>query len=519
MSSMGNSELKNCRLIINWDTANMWNPLLCYAQRQRELDAEGVKTVLEQIVDEHAKAQIDRIVHCGFVLPWGTVPPGFQSFDRLAPDAVESSLYRGLFDPETETGIRHLEEAGYDFFRVLLDRAHKKRMQFLIGMRMNDRHRGSTTAPFYGARPEWRTTEPPPAMDYKHEGLRRTVLAVAEESLERYDADGIELDWMRWCHAFNPSEAQQNASLLTDFTAKMRALLDRAAKNRKRDKLLLGVRVPQTIEECRILGFDVEAWVQHGLADYICPSDFAMTDLNTRTEQFTALTEGTSCRVYPSVHPQYTDFTFRPTPTGEKPICHTVESYRAAAKNFYAFGADGVSAYNYQDPWVVSSAEWPRALFHLTSLRSPREVAQGDRHYRYYPTSPILAPGFPHEVADKHEKTVLDRDAGEPAGSLSFRMAEDLRGTNLSATLAFKVAGLADGDEIQVSLNGSAIPAPRFERILDDDRRPVFHLYRTSLDWPPARFGDNELLLRLTKSGGAEELIVQEIEVLVRDRA
>ena len=119
----------------------------------------------------------------------------------------------------------------------------------------------------------------------------------------------------------------------------------------------------------------------------------------------------------------------------------------------------------------------------------------------------------------KHEKIVLDREAGEPAGSLSFRMAEDLRDTNLSATLAFKVAGMADGDEIQVFLNGSAIPAPRFERILDDDSRPAFHLYRTSLDSPPATFGDNELLLRLTRSAGAEKLIVQEIEVLVRDRA
>ena len=35
------------------------------------------------------------------------------------------------------------------------------------------------------------------------------MLAVAEESLERNDADRIELDWMGWCHAFNPSEAQQ----------------------------------------------------------------------------------------------------------------------------------------------------------------------------------------------------------------------------------------------------------------------------------------------------------------------
>jgi len=121
------NESKDCRLIINWDAANMWNPLLCYAQREHKLDAEGVKTALERIVDEHAQAKVDRIVHCGFVLPWGTVPPGLKSFDRLPEKTVESNLCKGLFDPDTETGIRQLEEAGYDFFRCFLS-SHTKRV-------------------------------------------------------------------------------------------------------------------------------------------------------------------------------------------------------------------------------------------------------------------------------------------------------------------------------------------------------------------------------------------------------
>ena len=495
----------------------MWNPLLCYAQQERKLDAEGVKAVLQQIVDEHAKAKVDRIVHCVFSLPWGTVSPGFRSFCRIPP--APSGWYMGIFHPDTETGVRQLEEAGHDLIQVLLEQSHKSGMQFLGGLRMNDRHPGSTTVPFYADHPEWQLRDLPGhsgylgGMDYGCEGVRKAVLAFAEEFLDRYDADGIELDWMRWCHMFNLAEAEQNTPILTQFTAEMRQLLDRAAKTRGR-QLLLGVRVPQTIEECRALGFDVKAWVQQELVDFVCPSDFAVTDFNTKTEQFSALTEGTQCKVYPSVHPQYVDFSLRPTPTGEYPVCHSAESYRAAAKNFHAFGADGVSAYNYQDPWVADPAEWPRALSYLTGLRSPTAVARGDRRYMYYPTSP----GTAVTGAVKHETIVLDRDAAEPADSVRFRMAEDLKDPHLSATLAFKVTDMAEADEIEVALNGEVIPADRFERSRHADIEPAFHLYSAPLGSPPAKFGDNELQLRLTKSAGAETLVAREFEVLVRQR-
>ena len=63
-------------------------------QREHKLDAEGVKTALERIVDEHAQAKVDRIVHCGFVLPWGTVPPGLKSFDRLPEKPLNPTFVR-----------------------------------------------------------------------------------------------------------------------------------------------------------------------------------------------------------------------------------------------------------------------------------------------------------------------------------------------------------------------------------------------------------------------------------------
>ena len=227
-----------------------------------------------------------------------------------------------------------------------------------------------------------------------------------------------------------------------DCPALLRKLVDEAARRRGGAKLLLGARVPQNMEECTALGFDVKAWVQKGLVDYINPSHFAVTDYNMRTEDFVTLTKGTQCRVYPSVHhPQYVDFCLA---RGRETPVHSGESYRAAAKSYYAYGADGI-------------------------------------------------------------------------GSLPFRMAEDLNDAHLSATLEFKVTGMAGGDQIEVNLNGTPIPANRIDRRHYAELEAAFHLYRMPLSSPPAKSGDNELRLRRTKSAGTGQLVAQEIEVLVRD--
>ena len=197
----------------------------------------------------------------------------------------------------------------------------------------------------------------------------------------------------------------------------MRRIVDDAARKRGH-RLIVGVRIPQTLEECRFLGFDVRAWVQQGLVDYICPSDFFYTDFNTRTEDFVALTKGTKCKVYPSVHPLIA--------CGNDHNVHSPESYRAAAKNYYAFGAAGVSAYNYQYHWqsdLGSEDEWPRALSYLTGLRDKKAVVQGDRRYMFHP---LWHPGSSPSGAPKYDLIELARESTDWSAPMRLRMAENL---------------------------------------------------------------------------------------------
>ena len=117
-------------------------------------------------------------------------------------------------------------DAGFDQIQVLCDRCHQKNMQFLVCLRMNDRHGIARHEKFYLEHPEWRLNGAPSpgGMDYKYDGVRAPVLEFVEEALQRYDLDGIELDFMRHPGDFRPDEAYANRYLLTDMVRDLRKI-------------------------------------------------------------------------------------------------------------------------------------------------------------------------------------------------------------------------------------------------------------------------------------------------------
>ena len=97
---------------------------------------------------------------------------------------------------------RGLEEIGLDFPKILVDRCHHHNMQFIAGLRMNDRHEFTPTQ-FIREHPEWQLGMGN-AMDYAFEPVRGFVLTFVDEVLDEYEVDGLEYDYMRWCHMFKP---------------------------------------------------------------------------------------------------------------------------------------------------------------------------------------------------------------------------------------------------------------------------------------------------------------------------
>ena len=84
-------------------------------------------------------------------------------------------------------------DAGFDQIQVLCDRCHQKNMQFLVCLRMNDRHGIARHEKFYLEHPEWRLNGAPSpgGMDYKYDGVRAPVLEFVEEDFNDMTSTGL----------------------------------------------------------------------------------------------------------------------------------------------------------------------------------------------------------------------------------------------------------------------------------------------------------------------------------------
>ena len=502
------------RILHSWDGCTMWGTILNANSRDIPGDvAQFSKRILEEMIDEEAAAHVDAVAYCLFTAFWSDLP---------------SSKITEIF-PWRPPGM---DEAGIDCLKVLIDRCHQHGMQFIGDIRMNDRH-GVPPNGIMKQHPEWALFGG--AWDYRYDGVRQAMLDFTKEVLDGYEVDGIQYDYMRWCHMFKPGEGVKNAHLLTDFTRKTRKLLDDAAKRRGSERLLLGVRVPQSIEECDYLGFDLAAWIKEGLVDYVVPSDFMHTDTNMKTEDFVKLTEGTDCKVYPAIHNRI---------SMDKPNEHyrlmNLANFRAAAQNFYAFGADGISPYNYQFAFerrgvahrssAYASYMWPAALGWLADLRDPADIADHDRHYLFYPV--FRKPEFKSPSGFHNDDNIyLDRGKKVWRGVRRFRMAEDMSDPRLRVTMQFKALGMADGEKLRIRINGAKVPIDYITRVFDKngqniyegDPLPAFHEYTIDLNWgttgrdQPIIFGDNELAVLLVPSPGKKEgeVSIEELECYV----
>ncbi|MDA1056026.1 MAG: hypothetical protein O3C40_37065 [Planctomycetota bacterium] len=501
-----------------WDGVTMWSTILnvdYYGKPNRvvpEPAAPFSRRILEELIDEEAAAHVDAISYCLFT-----------AFESDVPSSKVTDLFR--WRPPG------LDAAEIDPLKVLIDRCHLHGMQFIADIRMNDRHGGAAHG-IAKQHPEW--TILGTAYNYALDDVRKAMLAFDKEVLDAYDVDGIEYDYLRWCHMFKPGEGRQNAHLLNDFTRQTRKLLDDAAARRGCKRLLLGVRVPQTIGECDYLGFDLATWIREGLVDYVVPSDFMHTDTNMKTEDFVKLAKGTACKIYPAIHNRI---------GMDEPNEHyrlmALENLRAAAQNYYRYGADGVSPYNFQFAFerravahrssAYSAIMWPAALGWLRELRYPDQIAAHDRHYLFYAVwkkSRHNITGTPND-----DNIYLDRAQPTPAGSRRFRMAEKFDDPALRTTIQFKAIGLTEQDKLEIQINGQAVPLEYITSVFDangqsvfeGDPVPAFYQYVIDLNWEttgqsqPLVFGDNQLAVRLipVQPSADGKVSIEELECYV----
>ncbi len=435
----------------------------------------------------------------------------------LCPNAMRASFRsrtrEAIWDPvdgkeptdRWPANAMRLFEAGLDPYAVWIARCREKGLSPWLSMRMNDLHNADDTtnylhSSFWRLHPQfWRVPggSGSPwtnrALNYVHPEVRRHQMDFVEELLERYDPDGLELDWMRFGYHLTPGREREEAPVLTEFVRQVRSRVDAWSARRGR-RILLGARVPTHPDAAAGLGMDGVLWAREGLVDMLVPSPFwSSSDFDIPVELWRERLGDAWARV--TVAPGL-EYNARPWPGGEA-VANDVECARGFAAACRHRGADSLYLFNWMDSETrpVSGDQYARLL--REGLGMERVCTAPRRHpVCYRDTVPA---GFPNGVC-------LPVEA--PAGG-AFRV---FTGPRPASGKVWAVAGLAARDGVaQATLEGTLNGFPLGP--CGDEGNPArlggrpARALRLECPLPAVADGLNELVLRQPAGQPSQQIV------------
>jgi hypothetical protein len=231
----------------------------------------------------------------------------------LRATPVDTLCYCGVFNwPAWEMPRERIAALGDDPIRAIVDFTHASGKEFFFNLRMNDCHsslrfngpawwepfrlrnlhllqsklakdelerrflpwiRGESSAyPLQDVQDRRgggnRDVQSWSAYDYAQPDVREYFLGLIRQICERYDVDGVDLDWLRHPFFFRFGEERKGIPLMNDFVRRV-ALTVRAAAKRRGRPIALSMRVPDTPDRAVEIGLDVATWIAEGWVDLL----------------------------------------------------------------------------------------------------------------------------------------------------------------------------------------------------------------------------------------------------------
>ena len=277
-----------------------------------------------------------------------------------------------LYDSE---GYRQWKEQGIDIAAIFAEESSKRGIESFYNYRINgsDNDLGPfSKIPMKLKHPEWLIhTWPGPVglWNYAIPEVRRYKLSILREIAERFDYDGISLDFARVCPVLPPGKAWANRNKMTDFLREFRSITQEVAHRRGRP-LLVGARIPENLQGCHFDGLDIETWVREGLVDVLA---LGIRSFDVDIAAFRRITAGTHVKLYPSVDDHHASDGYATPP---------IDIYRGVAANWWRQGADGIQTFNFNHaPDFPFREVWETHLQAYRELGSPRTLHRKNKRF------------------------------------------------------------------------------------------------------------------------------------------
>ena len=453
---------------------------------------------LDEFIDQYAGKQVTHLFFCpnGMRINYRTKAKGWESiWDGNHPEKSENNHWLHNF--------WLLDQRGLDPYAVWTVRCRKKGISPWITMRMNvfswrDETDHFSHSTFWKKHPElWRLRPHRSELDYGMPAVRQRSLALIREFFERYDVDGLELDWMRWPTHFRPGDEQKGRKVLTEFIRQVRALAGEWSEKRAHP-IQISARVPAVPEAALGLGLDGVAWAKEGLIDILVPASFLDADFDIPVDRWRKLIGSKSqVTLAPCLesgvrgHPEL-------GPNAKSWVTNRVAMVRGFTAAMLHRGADQIYLFNFMDDYL------PPDEYRSILTQCGRLETVVDKPRRHIVTShDVAAPGAPHPSS--LPKPLV---AGKP---VKFSL---YTGPRLATGRAVIRAILANGqnvDQAQLAARlNSAVCRPiadlgKLDQFVESTRITQFDVPLSSL-----REGNNQIEMSL-EAGGEQKLLWLEI--------
>ncbi len=412
---------------------------------------------------------------------------------------------------QTQQQNRPLNEAIHDPTPVMVEGIHRHGLEVFGSIRMNDTHdafgmpEGKLVYPPKVDHPEWLLGEQSQkgspfttleaamwsGLNFALPEVREDRLWWVRHSAENYDLDGIDLNFFRMPWYFKPGEEEAGAPLMNDLVQGAHRIVRKVSESRQRP-LLLGVRVPGTLQACNRIGLDVETWLKQGWVDRMLIGG-GYTVFTNPARELVNLGHRHDVPVYPCIN------------CGLK-VFGSDETMRGAAANIFSAGADGIYLWNYhyrQVPMLAYGRPVPDAYGLLEDIQSASSLKFRDKRFGVDYIQDI----GPYAIASHPGQLPLELSRGNPgpAAVVELPVGDDLEAAGGadrpgSVRLALDVEGLNRGERVAARLNGGELALEAVEPAGTDAPEGLKRL-ECPVRAAMVRQGMNRLEVRVEKGG------------------
>jgi len=458
--------------------------------------------------------------------------PDIISFDSAIPNLCYYKTSIGYY--WSGKNMDKLYEQGYDPYDIIVKKFRKAGIMVLAGIRMNDHHGAMDMwTPWDRAHSEWslgkdtddrswRAVGDFRQMDYAIEGVREYRLAIIKEIINKYNVDGIQLDFGRTA-PFLSEPRKEKAHYLTQYIMDIREVLDTAGKTKGRS-MILGMILPWDLSFCEEEGIEIRKWIQEGLISYVSPGEWYYADWNIPLQDWVEMTKNTDCKLYPmtcgNVSPYQLPWEMGlQTLQGDNRVLDHPK-ISAIAENFYGQGASGLMFYNFYVSGAEQDESFAKYYPFLRDWTDPDKINYQSRQYffcrrlKYIPTEHYSF-GMPKGYASGEEQPFfrLPLNKEDDEASYSFLFYGD--STSSNAQFRFKIKEVSEKDRLEVKINNLVIEPDTFSI----KTLPVYRvgIWEKKISTPPLEKGLNKVNLKLLKSDPKRTEIIEagEFEIIL----